>query len=51
MLFQYGGHNWGDNHADFTRNPNADLRMRLAYIDWTLPGTEIKARVWVVKLL
>ncbi len=59
ILFQYGTHSWGDhNSADyklmgtkyvrtvkFDDDPDADLRMRLAYIDWTIPGTEAKVRM------
>ncbi len=43
ILFQYGGHHWG------TFEPNNDgeakLKMRLAYIDWTLPSTDVKVRM------
>ena len=43
ILFQYGGHHWG------TFEPNNDgeakLKMRLAYIDWTLPNTNVKVRM------
>ncbi|MDE7013014.1 MAG: outer membrane homotrimeric porin [Mailhella sp.] len=46
ILFQYGGYSWGTNNdAKFTRDPDADLRMRLAYIDWTLPNTDVKVRM------
>ena len=46
ILFQYGGYSWGTNNdAKFTRDPNADLRMRLAYIDWTLPNSDVKVRM------
>ncbi len=43
ILFQYGGYHWG------TFEPNNDgeakLKMRLAYIDWTLPSTDVKVRM------
>ena len=43
ILFQYGGYHWG------TDEPNDDgeakLKMRLAYIDWTLPNTDVKVRM------
>ena len=43
ILFQYGGYHWG------TFEPNNDgeahLKMRLAYIDWTLPNTDVKVRM------
>ncbi|MDE5681801.1 MAG: outer membrane homotrimeric porin [Mailhella sp.] len=46
ILFQYGGYTWGTNNGfKFTRDPDADLRMRLAYIDWTIPSTDIKVRM------
>ncbi len=43
ILFQYGDYHWG------TFEPNNDgeakLKMRLAYIDWTLPSTDVKVRM------
>ena len=52
ILFQYR-HAWGtDTKGDFTADPTMNegdganhFRMRLAYIDWTIPGTDIKARM------
>ena len=53
MLFQYRHTNWGDNGDVFTNDPsivanggNSDhFRMRLAYIDWTIPSTDVKVRM------
>ena len=37
---------WGNNNgAAFDSDPQANLQMRLAYIDWIIPGTEIMARM------
>lgn len=55
MLFQYR-HNWGKNVNDagtglaISADPSIvesgdQFRMRLAYIDWTIPTTEVKARM------
>ena len=45
ILFQYGGTQWGDYDNNFKRDPDANLRMRLAYIDWTIPSTDVKVRM------
>ena len=53
ILFQYRKGSWGHNGNNFTADPEApadlkygdQFRMRLAYIDWTIPGTDIKARM------
>ncbi len=52
ILFQYRHTNWGNNGNDFTADPSIfgddskdHFRMRLAYIDWTLPSTDVKVRM------
>ncbi len=54
ILFQYRKGSWGHNGDDFTADPAAHgetpafgdhFRMRLAYIDWTIPSTDIKVRM------
>ncbi len=52
ILFQYRHTNWGNNGNDFTADPsifggdsNDHFRMRLAYIDWTIPSTDVKVRM------
>lgn len=49
MLFQYRNTAWGYNASkDFTADPELSqdqFRMRLAYIDWTIPTTEVKVRM------
>ncbi len=54
ILFQYRKGNWGHNRLDddFTSDPEVNgigggdhFRMRLAYIDWTLPSTDVKVRM------
>lgn len=50
LLFEYGEHSWGQNGTDFTSDPNFgtdgnDLKMRLAYVDWVIPGTEVLVRM------
>lgn len=51
MLFQYGHTNWGaNNNKDFTSDPEVTggsdhFRMRLAYIDWMIPATDINVRM------
>lgn len=51
MLFQYGHTNWGaNNNNDFTSDPEVTggtdhFRMRLAYIDWMIPTTDINVRM------
>lgn len=48
MLFEYGAHAWGNNGDDFTADPSVDHEafvMRLAYIDWTVPGTDVLVRM------
>lgn len=50
LLFEYGEHSWGLNGTDFTADPNIgsegnDLKMRLAYVDWIIPGTEVLVRM------
>lgn len=48
MLFEYGAHEWGNNGGDFTADPNvvdSGFFMRLAYIDWTVPGTDVLVRM------
>lgn len=50
LLFEYGEHSWGNNGDDFTADPSIslesnDLKMRLAYIDWVIPGTEVLVRM------
>ena len=54
MLFQYR-HNWGQNATEkggfsFTADEaivqsGDQFRMRLAYIDWTIPSTDVKVRM------
>ena len=43
ILFQYGGYHWGTFEPD--NDGEAHLKMRLAYIDWTLPNTDVKVRM------
>ncbi len=43
ILFQYGGYHWGTFEPD--NDGEAHLKMRLAYIDWTLPSTDVKVRM------
>ncbi len=52
ILFQYRHTNWGNNGNDFTADPSIfgddskdHFRMRLAYIDWTIPSTDVKVRM------
>ncbi len=52
ILFQYRHTNWGNNGDDFTADPSIfgddskdHFRMRLAYIDWTIPSTDVKVRM------
>ncbi len=45
LLFQYGGYNWGKGHFNGDPVVEGDLKMRLAYIDWTIPGTDVKVRM------
>ncbi len=52
ILFQYRKGSWGHNGDDFTADPEVNeigfgdhFRMRLAYIDWTIPSTDIKVRM------
>jgi len=52
ILFQYRKGSWGHNGNDFTADPEAAMldagdhfRMRLAYIDWNIPGTDVKVRM------
>lgn len=48
MLFEYGAHSWGNNGNDFSADPEVNhdpFLMRLAYIDWTIPGTDVKVRM------
>ena len=50
ILFQYNHKNWGANNNGFATDPTViadrdDFRMRLAYIDWTIPATEVKVRM------
>jgi len=50
ILFQYRQGSWGNQAIgadhDLNSTKEADhFRMRLAYIDWTIPGTDIKARM------
>ena len=43
ILFQYGGYHWGTDEPN--DDDEAKLKMRLAYIDWTLPNTDVKVRM------
>ncbi len=43
ILFQYGGYHWGTSEPN--NDGEAKLKMRLAYIDWTLPNTDVKVRM------
>ncbi len=48
LLFQYGAYNWGGNKTEkgqFNADPDDALKVRLAYIDWTIPSTDIKVRM------
>ncbi len=48
LLFQYGAYNWGGNKTEkgqFNADPDDALKVRSAYIDWTIPGTDIKVRM------
>jgi len=53
LLFQYRNGSWGHHDGDsFTNDVEmADLqqgdhnRLRLAYIDWNIPGTDVKVRM------
>ena len=48
MLFQYRHTSWGTSPLDAdpaVDNANDHFRMRLAYIDWTIPSTDVKVRM------
>ena len=51
ILFQYRDLSWGSSDNGFDGDPTlgdtsaAQFRMRLAYIDWTLPSTDVKVRM------
>ena len=53
ILFQYRNGSWGNNNgSDFTADhelsgmkAGSHFRMRLAYIDWTIPSTDVKVRM------
>ena len=39
---QVGDYHWGDTEYS---GPNGPVAMRQAYVDWTLPGTDVKIRM------
>lgn len=50
ILFQYRQGSWGNQSIDSDHNLNSTaqgdhFRMRLAYIDWTIPATDVKVRM------
>lgn len=54
LLFQYRNGSWGHHDGDFTAdvamagknlNQGDQNRLRLAYIDWNIPGTDVKVRM------
>ena len=53
ILFQYRNGSWGNNNGnDFTADhelsamgTGSHFRMRLAYLDWTIPSTDVKVRM------
>lgn len=54
VLFQYRNGSWGHHDGDFTADvamagkklsQGDQNRLRLAYIDWNIPGTDVKVRM------